>query len=101
MLATVIVIVLIAVVVFGLLIFWLMRRSQTEVPQATDARAARQPQVVGTDEKGDAILDTEEPAEPPRDDAPLRGAAAGRDPRPRHAAAAAGRRGLSPAGLES
>ena len=41
MLATVIVIVLIAVVVFGLLIFWLMRRSQTEVPQATDARAAR------------------------------------------------------------
>jgi hypothetical protein len=68
MLATVIVIVLIAVVVFGLLIFWLMRRSQTEVPQATDARAARQPQVVGTDEKGAAILDTDEPAEPPRDD---------------------------------
>ena len=71
MLATVIVIVLIAVVVFGLLIFWLMRRSQTEVPQATDARAARQPQVVGTDEQGDAILDTDEPAEPPRDDAPF------------------------------
>jgi hypothetical protein len=69
MLATVIVIVLIAVVVFGLLIFWLMRRSQTEVPQASDARAARQPQVVGTDEKGDAILDTEEPAEPKRDTA--------------------------------
>jgi hypothetical protein len=67
MLATVIVIVLIAVVVFGLLIFWLMRRSQTEVPQATDARAARQPQVVGTDERGGAILDTEEPAEPSRD----------------------------------
>ena len=60
MLATVIVIVLIAVVVFGLLIFWLMRRSQTEVPQVTDARAARQPQVVGTDEKGAAILDTDE-----------------------------------------
>lgn len=71
MLATVIVIVLIAVVVFGLLIFWLMRRSQTEVPQATDARAARQPQVVGTDEKGDAILDTQEAAAPPRDDAPF------------------------------
>jgi len=67
MLATVIVIVLIAVVVFGLLIFRLMHRSQTEVPQATDARAARQPQVVGTDEKGDAILDTDEPAEPQRD----------------------------------
>ena len=71
MLATVIVIALIAVVVFGLLIFWLMRRSKTEVPQATDARAARQPQIVGTDEKGDAILDTDEPAEPPRDDAPF------------------------------
>jgi hypothetical protein len=68
MLATVIIIVLIAVVVFGLLIFWLMRRSQTEVPQHTDARAARQPQVVGTDEKGAAILDTEEPQEPARDD---------------------------------
>jgi hypothetical protein len=67
-LATVIVIVLIAVVVFGLLIFWLMRRSQTEVPQATDARAARQPQVVGTDESGAAILDTDEPVEPARDD---------------------------------
>jgi hypothetical protein len=65
--ATVIVIVLIAVVVFGLLIFWLMRRSQTDVPQATDARAARQPQVVGTDERGAAILDTDEPAEAPRD----------------------------------
>ena len=69
MVATVIVVVLIAVVAFGLLIFWLMRRSQTEVPQTTDARAARQPQVVGTDEKGDAILDVDEPAEPPRDDA--------------------------------
>jgi hypothetical protein len=67
MLATVIVIVLVAVVVFGLLIFWLMRRGQTEVPQATDARAARQPRVVGTDEQGGAILDTEESAEPPRD----------------------------------
>ncbi len=68
MLAAVIVIVLIAVVAFGLLIFWLMRRSQTEVPQATHARAARQPQVVGADEKGDAILDTDEPEEPPRDE---------------------------------
>jgi hypothetical protein len=67
MLAIVIVIVLVAVVLFGLLIFRLMRRSQTEVPQRTDARAARQPQVVGTDEKGAAILDTDEP-EAPHDD---------------------------------
>jgi hypothetical protein len=67
-LVAVIVIVLIAVVVFGLLIFWLMRRSQTEVPQATDARAAQHPQVVGTDEQGGAILDVDEPQTAPRDE---------------------------------
>ena len=68
MLATVIVIVLIAVVVFGLLIFWLMRRSQKEVPDFTDARAARHPQVVGTDEQGGVILDTDEPEPAQRDE---------------------------------
>jgi hypothetical protein len=67
MLAVVIVVVLVAVVVFGLLIFWLTRRAQTEVPAAADAQAARHPQVVGADEQGGAILDTDEPQEPARD----------------------------------
>ena len=67
MLAVVIVIVLAAVIVFGLLIFWLMRRTQQEVPHVADARDARYPQVVGTDEQGKAITDAEEPPAPARD----------------------------------
>jgi len=68
---TIVIIAIVAVVLvlaLGLLIFRLMRRSQTEVPGLTDARAAQHPQRVGTDERGDAILDTDEPAEAPRDE---------------------------------
>ena len=67
---TVAIIAIVAVVLVlavGLLIFRLMRRSQNEVPDFTDARAAQHAQVVGTDEQGRAILDSDEP-EPARRD---------------------------------
>ena len=67
--AIIAVIVVLLVLGFGLLIFWLMRRSQVEVPDVADAHAARRPQVVGTDEHGGAITDADEPEAAPRDDA--------------------------------
>jgi flagellar basal body-associated protein FliL len=51
----------------GLLIFWLMRRSQTEVPDYADARAAQHPQVVGTDEQGREVTASQEPPAQVRD----------------------------------
>jgi flagellar basal body-associated protein FliL len=65
--AIIAVIVVLLVLGFGLLIFWLMRRSQDEVPDIADAHAARHPQVVGTDERGRAITDADEPEAAPRD----------------------------------
>jgi hypothetical protein len=66
--AIIAIVAVVLVLVVGLLIFKLMRRSQQEVPDFTDARAARQPQVVGADEQGKAILDTEEPEPAQRDE---------------------------------
>jgi hypothetical protein len=66
--AVLIVIALVIVVVGGLLFYRVAHKAQTEVPRTTDARAAWQPQVVGTDEKGAPILDTDEPVGPPRDE---------------------------------
>jgi hypothetical protein len=51
----------------GLLIFWLMRRSQTEVPDYADARAAQHPQVVGIDEHGREVAESQEPPAQTRD----------------------------------
>ncbi len=51
----------------GLLVFWLMRRSQTVVPNVTDEDAASRDNVVGVDEKGHQITEAQEPASPPRD----------------------------------
>ena len=51
----------------GYLVFVLMRKSQTVVPQVTDVDAARHPQVVGTDEHGRAITDADEPEAAARD----------------------------------
>jgi hypothetical protein len=66
--AIIAIIAVVLVLVVGLLIFRMMRRSQDEVPAFTDARAAQHPQVVGTDEQGDAILDTDEPETAQRDE---------------------------------
>lgn len=68
-LAVVIVVVLLAVLGFGYLIFKLMGRSQKAVPQATDADAAKHDLVVGTDEHGREIRASEDLQEPARDDA--------------------------------
>jgi hypothetical protein len=67
---TIVIIAVVAVLLVlgvGLLVFWLMRRSQQEVPKAADALAARRPQVVGADQQGRPVMDTDEPSEAPRD----------------------------------
>ncbi len=62
-----IVIVVVLVLVFGLLTVWLMRRTQKDLPEYTDARDARKPQVVGSDQQGRQILDADEPEAESRD----------------------------------
>ena len=68
-LVVVIIVVLLAVLAFGYLIFRMMRRSQEAVPQVTDRDDAKHDLVVGTDEQGRAIRASEEAPEPARDDA--------------------------------
>ncbi len=65
--AVIVIIVVVAVLVFGLITVWLMRRTQKDLPDYTDARAALQPQVVGTDQQGREITDADEPPAESRD----------------------------------
>jgi len=51
----------------GYLIFRLMRRSQTVVPQVTDEDAASRDHVVGLDEQGAEIMGSQETPAPSRD----------------------------------
>jgi len=67
-LVVVIIVVLLAVLGFGYLIFRIMRKSQETVPQVTDRDDAKHDLVVGTDEQGRKIHASEEPQEPARDD---------------------------------
>jgi hypothetical protein len=54
----------------GLLVFRLMRRSQTVVPRITDEDAAARDNVVGVDAQGREITEAQEPApSAPRGDA--------------------------------
>ncbi len=62
-----IVIAVLLVLGVGLLVFWLMRRSQTVVPQVTDEDIASRDNVVGVDEEGHQITEAQEPASPARD----------------------------------
>ena len=62
-----IVIAVLLVLGVGLLIFWLMRRSQTVVPQVTDEDIASRDNVVGVDDEGHEITESQEPASPARD----------------------------------
>jgi hypothetical protein len=62
-----IVIAVLLVLGVGMLIFWLMRRSQTVVPQVTDEDIASRDNVVGVDEKGRQITEAQEPTSPARD----------------------------------
>ena len=68
-LVVVIIVVLLAVLGFGYLIFRMMRRSQETVPQITDRDDAKHDLVVGTDEQGRAIRASDEVPEPARDEA--------------------------------
>ena len=67
--AVIAVIAVLLVLGVGYLIFVLMRKSQTVVPEVADENAARHPQVVGTDEQGRVITDADEPEAAPRDGA--------------------------------
>ncbi len=68
-LIVVIIVVVLAVLGFGYLIYRLMRRSQETVPQITDREDAKHDLVVGTDEQGRAIRASEDLQEPARDEA--------------------------------
>jgi hypothetical protein len=51
----------------GLLVFWLLRRSQTVVPGVTDEDVASRDNVVGVDAQGRAITEAQEPPSQARD----------------------------------
>jgi hypothetical protein len=63
-----IVIVLALVIGLGILIFSLMRRSQTVVPDTADRQAAEKDRVVAVDDQGLPVLESEDGSpDPPRD----------------------------------
>jgi hypothetical protein len=63
-----IVIVLALVIGLGILIFSLMRRSQTAVPDTADQRAAETNRVVAVDDQGAPVLESNDgPPDAPRD----------------------------------
>ena len=67
-LAVLIVIAVLLVLGVGILIFRMMRRSQTIVPDVTDRDDAKHDLVVGTDEQGREIRASEDPQGPARDE---------------------------------
>ena len=68
-LGVMIVVAVLLVLGVGLLVFWLMRRSQTVVPRVTDEDVASRDNVVGLDAQGRKITEAQEPSLPSRDDA--------------------------------
>ena len=68
-LGVIIIVAVLLVLGFGVLIFWLMRRSQKVVPDVADEQAAKHDHVVAVDEQGRQIMDSQEPVTPARDDA--------------------------------
>ncbi len=68
-LAVIIIVAVLLVLGVGYLIFRLMRRTQTVVPQVSDEDAASRDQVVGADEQGHDIMASQEAPEAPRDGA--------------------------------
>jgi hypothetical protein len=67
---TLVVVIIVAVLLVlgvGYLIFRLMRRAQTVVPQVTDEDAASRDHVVGVDGQGREIMASQEAPEPARD----------------------------------
>ena len=68
-LGVIIIIAVLLVLGVGYLIFCLMRRSQTAVPQVTNEDVASRDNVVGVDEHGREIMASQEAPEAPRDGA--------------------------------
>ncbi len=69
MLITLIIVALAIVIVLGLLIFFLMRRSQKVVPDVADGPTRHRDLAVSVDEEGRTVTESQEAPEPPRDDA--------------------------------
>jgi hypothetical protein len=68
---TLVVLILVALAVvagLGLLIVRLQRRTQKAVPDLADRQEAHRDRVVGVDEKGREVLESEDAARPERDD---------------------------------
>ena len=63
-----VVIVVVVVLVLGLLIVSLLRRAQKVVPDVADKGRDRGDEVVATDEQGEPVLASQEPAVAARDD---------------------------------
>jgi hypothetical protein len=68
-LVVVIVAVVALVLALGILILFLMRRSQRAVPDLTDRHAARRDAVVAVDDDGGGVVASQEGDTPARDDA--------------------------------
>jgi hypothetical protein len=66
---TYIIIAVLLVLGVGLLVFWLLRRSQRVVPMITDGDAASRDHVVGIDDRGREIMASEEASSAARDGA--------------------------------
>ena len=68
---TIVVLIIVAlalVIGLGILIFSLIRRTQTVVPDTVDRRAAETDRVVGVDDQGRPVMESQDgPPEPPRD----------------------------------
>jgi len=68
-LGVIIIVTVLLVLGFGILIFRLMRRSQTVVPDVADRDAASRDRVVEVDERGHRITEAQDPRSPAHDDA--------------------------------
>jgi hypothetical protein len=66
-LGVMIIIAVLLVLGVGLLVFWLMRRSQTVVPNVADEDVASRDNVVGVDAQGRAITESQEQPSQARD----------------------------------
>lgn len=64
--AVLIVIAVVFVIVMALIIYRVTRKTQEVVPRAADARSS-EARIVAVDERGRAISEAQEPADPPRD----------------------------------
>lgn len=71
MIVAIVIVIIVIVVLAGLLVYNLVRSGQQVVPGIVDRQAAHYDRVVGTDAGGNAVTESQEPPEEPRDDGPF------------------------------